>query len=206
MAVSREQTQAKLDLLASGVTRHVPEQTYLVPDRFEEFARQYPDKAFLFYNGQQINFSELNQRANQYAHVAKMLGMKNGDVGSVMIENRPEFFYAWLGLAKIGATASLINTQARGESLRHAIEETASKILYLGNECASLFATVPGLGATVKTLCVADGDNQANELCADMDSLGHYLTTASDQNPAPSGREVPGGLSRPASALISAKR
>lgn len=41
MAVSREQAQAKLDLLASGVTRHVPEQTYLVPDRLEKFTRLF---------------------------------------------------------------------------------------------------------------------------------------------------------------------
>lgn len=189
MTVSREQTQAKLDLLASGVTRHVPEQTYLVPDRFEALARQYPDKIFLYSNGQEISFSELNRRANQYAHVATTLGIKNGDVGAVMIENRPEFFYAWLGLAKIGAIASLINTQARGTALSHAIDETGSKLLFLGNECANLFATVPGLAATVKTLCVADGDNSVHASCADIDALDHYLTSSSDENPTPSRRD-----------------
>ncbi|MFT5711452.1 MAG: fatty-acyl-CoA synthase [Halioglobus sp.] len=189
MTVSRAQTQAKLDLLASGVTRHVPEQTYLVPDRFEECARQCPDKIFLHYRGQKISFFELNRRANQYAHIAATLGIKSGDVGAVMMENRPEFFYAWLGLAKIGATAALINTQVRGVALSHAIEETASNILFLGNECVSLFATVPGLGARVKTLCVADGERPVNELPTDIDTLAKYLVSVSDVNPAASCRD-----------------
>ena len=189
MTVSREQTQAKLDLLASGVTRHVPEQTYLVPDRFEELARQCPNKTFLYYNGQEVTFFELNRRANQYSHVAATLGIKNGDAGAVMIENRPEFFYAWLGLAKIGAIASLINTQTRGVALSHAVEETGSKILFLGSECASLFATAEGLTATLKTLCVADGDSPMGELCADIDTLDHYLVSASDENPVASCRD-----------------
>ncbi len=189
MIVSRQQTQAKLELLASGVGKHVPGQTYLVPDRFEEYARQFPEKTFLFYDGHEISFAEINRRANRYAHVAMELGMQTGDVGAVMIENRPEFFYAWLGLAKIGAIATLINTQVRDKALDHAIAETGSKILFLGHECSALFATVEGLGDRVITLCVEDELLDSEELPAGTGFLGHYLESASGDNPAKSCRE-----------------
>ena len=57
MAVSREETQKRLNLLASGVTKHVPEQSYTVPDRFEECARECPNQTFLIYQGAQISFA-----------------------------------------------------------------------------------------------------------------------------------------------------
>ena len=56
MAVSREETQAKLDLLVSGVSRHVPGQGYTVSDRFEECALECPDQVFLVYRGSEITF------------------------------------------------------------------------------------------------------------------------------------------------------
>ena len=58
--------------------------------------------------------AQLEQRSAHYARVALASGLRPGDVGAVMIENRPEFFYAWLGLARIGVTAGLINTSALG--------------------------------------------------------------------------------------------
>ncbi len=189
MSASREQTQARLDILASGVTQHVPEQTYLVPDRFEECAQQYPDKTFLIQKDCQITFAELNRQANCYAHVAAGLGLKAGDVGAVMIENRPEFFYAWLGLAKIGAVATLVNTQVRDRALSHAIEETGSKVLFLGAECASLFSTVEGLGKKVKTLCVGDGTASLATLPDGTELVDSYLASVPSENPPACARQ-----------------
>ena len=185
MTVSREQTQAKLNLLASGVTRHVPEQSYTVPDRFEEYARDDPDRVFLIYDDVEITFAELNRNANRYAHVAMQFEVKPGDVGAVMIENRPEFFYAWLGLSKIGAIAALINTQSRGKALRHAIEETGSTVLFLGGECGARYATVEGLAKQIKTLYVADGNFETVKPRG-TESAGDYLRVASEENPLPS--------------------
>ncbi|MEH6592852.1 MAG: long-chain-acyl-CoA synthetase [Halioglobus sp.] len=182
MTVSREETQRKLDLLASGVTQHVPEQAYTVPDRFEACARECPDKVFLVYADLELTFAEINRQANRYAQVALGFGIEPGDVGAVMIENRPEFFYAWLGLSKIGAIAALINTQARGKALSHAIEETGSKILFLGGECEARFATVEGLADKVKTLYVADGEFETVKPRG-LESVGDYLLSVSVENP-----------------------
>ena len=155
MTVGREETQAKINLLASGVSRHVPDQSYTVPDRFEECDLECPDRVFLIYNDIEITFAELNRQANRYAHVAMRFGIKPGDVGAVMVENRPEFFYAWLGLSKIGAIAALINTQTRGKALAHALDETGARILFLGGECEARYATVPGLAAKITRVATA---------------------------------------------------
>jgi fatty-acyl-CoA synthase len=182
MTVSREETQARINLLASGVSRHVPDQSYTVADRFEECAQECPDRVFLIYDDIEITFAELNRQANRYAHVAMRFGIQPGDVGAVMIENRPEFFYAWLGLSKIGAIAALINTQTRGKALAHALDETGGRILFLGGECEARYATVPGLAAKITTLYIADGDFETVKP-RNIESIGGYLENASTDNP-----------------------
>jgi fatty-acyl-CoA synthase len=188
MSVSREQTQVKLDRQALGASKHKPEQTYLVPDCFEQCADEFDQRTFLIYNNENISYSEVNRQANRYADVAKRLGLNTGDVAAVMIENRPEFFYAWLGLAKIGVIAALINTQAKGRALSHALDATNSQLLFLGAECASLFATV-GRENSVKTLLIADGENDVTEL-QNAERIDSYLHSANEGNPDKSQRDA----------------
>lgn len=159
MTISREQTQALLDLQGAGATRHTPEQTYTVSDRFEELAEVCPDKEFLIDQEETVTYRQLDERANSYGLLALSAGLKPGDTGAVMIENRPEFFYAWLGLAKAGITAALINTETRGKALSHALKETSSKCLFLGNECSHHFETIQPDPA-IKVWTINDGVNK----------------------------------------------
>lgn len=188
MTIPREQTQAHFDLLAEGALSHTPEQSYTVADRLEEWAARQPDRIFLIDGEQRISFAELNRQVNRYAAVAQRLGLSPGQVGAVMIENRPEFFYAMLGLAKLGCVAALVNTFNRGEPLRHALRITSARLLFLGSECAEQFATAPDLADTVTTVLVPDPENPA-EPPAGVQALEPLLATASDANPPASLRE-----------------
>lgn len=138
--ISREETQSKLDLLSAGALRHTPEQDYTVADRFEARAAETPQRAFLIWNGQPISYDEANRQANRYAHFAYAQGLRQGDVAALMMENRPEFLFIWMGLAKIGCVAALINTHVSGGALDHAINAaTHSQLLFVGDECLGCF-------------------------------------------------------------------
>ena len=49
-----------------------------------------------------------------------------GGIVAIMMENSPHYVCIWLGLAKAGVTAALINTHTRGVSLAHAINVALS--------------------------------------------------------------------------------
>lgn len=168
VTVSREETQAKIDKLASGMMQHTPEQSYTVADRFEEHAHHFPERIFLIYADQFITYAELNEQANRYADIALKQGLKYGDSAAVMIENRPAFFYAWLGLAKIGVIAALINTEAKSYALQHALAVTASKLLFLGAECIDKVQTS-------KTVLAMIEDNKLNTFVVADDSLDNHV-------------------------------
>jgi fatty-acyl-CoA synthase len=193
MAVPREETQAKLDRLSAGALQHTPEQTYTVADRFEERAAQSPDHTFLIFEDERISFSELNRQANRFAHLALAKGLKKGDVAAVMLENRPEFFFAWVGLAKLGVITALINTHARGRALDHALTTTQSQFLLIGSECLEQFRSGGDATRRAGALVVPD-PAQSEGLAAipsDAEEIGAELAKASDSNPD---RKLRGGL------------
>ena len=56
--------------------------------------------------------------------------LQKGDAVAVYMSNSPEFIGTWLGLAKIGLVAALVNTNQRLKPLAHAIITSKSKVLF----------------------------------------------------------------------------
>lgn len=179
---TREQTQALLDRLSAGTMRHTPEQDYTVADRLEELASRSPDHPFLLWKGGRFSYAEVDAQANRYAHFALQAGLKPGDVAALMMENRPEFLFIWFALAKIGCVSALINTQASGDALRHALATTASKLLFVGSECAPRIASTPGIAEGMPVFTVADENTDALALGSRL-ITAQRLATLPDTNP-----------------------
>ncbi|MBI3969628.1 MAG: AMP-binding protein, partial [Chloroflexi bacterium] len=86
-----------------------------------EKAASNGNRPFLFFGDQTISFHELDERASRFAAGLRRLGVVAGDRVCVMLGNRPEFFDAWLGTAKLGAWTVPINTAYRGDLLRYIV-------------------------------------------------------------------------------------
>jgi fatty-acyl-CoA synthase len=180
-SVSREETQAHIDKLASGALKHTPEQSYTVADRFEAHAEHAGSQICLIDGELTVSYGELNASANRYAHCARQQGLVAGDVAAVMLENRPAFFYATVGLAKIGVIAALVNTFSRDASLAHALETTGAKLLLLGEECIDNVNTLPATATCPPTLLIPDtGHNTSAQNVID---ISNQLAACSSENP-----------------------
>ena len=102
--------------------------------RVEANALKFGQRSAIVFEGQEVNWSEFNALANQYAHYLKSQGVQRGDTGSVIMENRIEFLALLVGGNKIGVTAGLINTNLTGKPLVHCITVTHSKKCIFGSE------------------------------------------------------------------------
>ncbi|MGR5459841.1 long-chain-acyl-CoA synthetase [Vibrio sp. PNB22_1_1] len=140
LPVPRSETQAKMDRRAKAAMLIKPSDHYTLADRFEQQVSQTAERPFLIYDHHSWSYREVDRQANKIAHVAHEKGLKAGDVCAMAIENRPEFFFVWLGLAKIGVTVAFINTQIHGMPLVHAIDACQPSMVIVGEECAPLFA------------------------------------------------------------------
>ena len=117
---------------------------YSVPEMWEESVDMHPNKTAIISaeDGRTFTFREVDERANQVAHWAIKNGYKCGDVVALFVENRPEFIFMQLGLAKIGVVVALINTNNKARPLIHSIEVAKSKSLIFGTELSQNVETV----------------------------------------------------------------
>jgi len=120
-----------------------PNATRSIVDIVERQARKRPANTAMFYLDQRMSYAELDRRANRYAHWAMGQGIGRGSVVALLMENRPDYICAWLGLFKVGAQVALINTNLSGAALAHSISISAAKHAIVGGELAENFAAAP---------------------------------------------------------------
>ncbi len=166
---SREETQAKLDLRSAAASCIKPSQLYTVADRFESQVDRQGDRSFLIYGDQHFSYREVEERANQYANTFIARGIRAGDVCALAMENRPDFFFCWLGLTKVGAVTAFINYHLSGKALIHALQSTGAKAVLVGEECLTGFLEL-GDGISCACWLVADAEKPV-----DRDSLPTWL-------------------------------
>ena len=112
-----------------------------VADLIEQQVDKNPNLIALEYEEQKYSYSELDQEANKVANWAIEKGFKCGDVISLLMENKPEFLFAWIGLAKIGITTACLNSNIKGKSLSHCISASQSASIIIGSECLENFSS-----------------------------------------------------------------
>mmetsp|Transcript_17210 Transcript_17210/g.20863 ORF Transcript_17210/g.20863 Transcript_17210/m.20863 type:complete len:635 (-) Transcript_17210:1484-3388(-) len=118
---------------------------WTVADQWEQVCDQQPEEkeALVFAeDGRSYSFREVEAYANQIARWAYGKGWKANDVVAIFVENRPEFVFALLGLAKVGIVAALINTNNKSKPLSHSIEIANCKAVIFGTELSENMATV----------------------------------------------------------------
>ena len=108
----------------------------------EKMAQKYPGNIAVKSPDGNLTYSQLNERANQFAHFLISRKVVRGDTVAVCLENRPELLIAYCGCAKIGAICSLINTNQRGDSLSHSFNLNKGRVIVVGEECISFFNDV----------------------------------------------------------------
>lgn len=118
-----------------------PDSPHTVADIIEGWAAKRPNNVAIWFEDKKYTYREYDAAANRYARWAQSLGLKRGDSVALLMENRPEYLFAWGGLIKIGVIVALINTNLRERALAHSFAISNSKHVVLGSELAANFAS-----------------------------------------------------------------
>jgi len=109
---------------------------------FQTTAAKFSNKSAIVCGDSELTWGEFNALTNQYAHSLKSQGVKRGDCVAVLIENRTELLCSIFALAKMGATAGMVNTGLTDRPLAHCINIVESTKCLVGQE---LLAAVTGV-------------------------------------------------------------
>ncbi len=126
------------------LARLKPEGTRTTADLIEEQAAARGRHPFVLFEGRTVSYEDYNRNANRVAHWAIAHGIGRGARVALLMHNRPEFLETWAGLAKVGATTALINTNLTHRALEHAIATADAKHVIVGSECLESLATIDG--------------------------------------------------------------
>jgi citronellyl-CoA synthetase len=89
-----------------------PDSIGSIPVLVESNVQKYPNDTALICEGEEVTWTELNNRANRIAHKLAELGIEKGDCVSLFMQNRIEFIVNMLGIQKLGATVGMINNNS----------------------------------------------------------------------------------------------
>jgi len=93
----------------------------LICDDLQAAVDQWRDRPAMTFEGRSLTYGELDAMANRYAHWAKGLNLRRGQVVALFMPNRLEYFPIWYGLSKVGVVTALINNQLAGLPLAHCL-------------------------------------------------------------------------------------
>ncbi|PNI50618.1 SLC27A1 isoform 6 [Pan troglodytes] len=132
---------------------------HTIPRIFQAVVQRQPERLALVDagTGECWTFAQLDAYSNAVANLFRQLGFAPGDVVAVFLEGRPEFVGLWLGLAKAGMEAALLNVNLRREPLAFCLGTSGAKALIFGGEMVAAVAEVSGhLGKSLIKFCSGD--------------------------------------------------
>jgi len=184
LIVPRDQTQAKLDSRSAAADRIKPKDLYTTADRWDEQVAKFGHKVFLYYADQVYTYQQANDIINQYAHIFLQLGLKTSQTISICLENRPHFYWVWFAAMKLGLKVSFLNTNLKGLPLEHAVKESESLCVLVGDECIANFEK-QHTNLSVPIWRVEDPECVITDLQRSLSSINvtELAGTASTQNP-----------------------
>lgn len=149
----------------------------------EKNARRYSNQIALIYEDRSFTYHELNSVVNKYANYFKEQGIGHGDVVILLLENRPEALIITSALAKLGAIASLINPQQRGEVLLHSIRLKYGRHFVIGEEMLDVFEEIRDSLEPDNIALMGLADRGDRKFPKGYTSLQHVIQHSSTENP-----------------------
>ncbi len=104
----------------------------------ERTAELYPDRLALIDDGRRFTRAEVRQRCVGLAAGLVQLGVKPGDVVSVLAPNTAEMFEAQFAVAMAGAVLNTINTRLHVETVAYIFDHAETRVLLLDRQFAAL--------------------------------------------------------------------
>jgi len=92
-------------------------------------ARRYSDKIAIRYLERDITYRELDEQSTRVANGLQKLGVRKGDRVCILMDNSPEFFYAYFGIIKIGGIAGPINCWWQTGEIQYLLNDSGAVCL-----------------------------------------------------------------------------
>jgi long-chain acyl-CoA synthetase len=115
------------------------------------FAETTPDKVALIMaeTGEKLTYRELEARSNQGAQLFRALGLKQGDVIAIFMENNLRFLEICWAAQRAGLYFTCISSRLTAGEVEYVVKDSAAKVLFstpgIGKVASEAAALLPGV-------------------------------------------------------------
>lgn len=126
---------------------------------WEDAVTAHPDAPYLIWtaDGSEHSYASVNDRADRAARVWHDLGVHKGDRVAFMVDNSPEFLYAWLGLIKAGGVLVAINTGFLSEEVRYLVTDSEACFALVSDRYLPVFASIVADAPSLRQVLTVEG-------------------------------------------------
>jgi len=158
----------------------------VLPTVIEELAETCAAAPALLSERTSLTFAELAARSRRYARWALDRGVAKGDAICLLMRNQPEYFAIWLGVTRIGAVVSLLNTNLTGRSLAHCINIVGPVLIVVADDLVdSLASALPHVTGAPTVWMHGAGSSTFKRVDHDVARYsGEALSPAEDRPPS----------------------
>ena len=160
-----------------------------LPVLIESLADRFDAAPALLSRNESLSYRALAERSRRYTAWALKHRLSAGDVVCLLMPNSPEYVAIWIGVSRMGAIVSLLNTHIAAESLAHAVNVVRPKQVIVGAALSDAFkAIAPRLSSDIRTWVHGESDPGFARIDheietysqADLSGLSYKLPTIKD--------------------------
>nr|WP_250636801.1 non-ribosomal peptide synthase/polyketide synthase [Paenibacillus sp. IHB B 3084] len=125
--LSEQEREQILGVWGDTAAEYPSEQT--IHGLFETQTAQTPDQAALFFEGEQLTYRELNERANRLARTLRSQGVTKDRLVGLMTERSVDMIVGIFGILKAGGAYVPIDPTYPEERIRYMLDDSGTKLL-----------------------------------------------------------------------------
>ncbi|QCP50378.1 ATP-dependent acyl-CoA ligase [Trinickia violacea] len=144
-----------------------------IPSALSEACARWPDKVFLDFSGETYTYAEVDRASTRIAHGLMALGIAPGDRVCSMLDNGSDAVFTWFAVNKLGAIFVPINTDMKGEFLRHQLADAEPEVVIAeGHYAGRILAIENGIPGVHTLVCRGPlPDTPSRLVIHDLDSI-----------------------------------
>ncbi|MVO98369.1 non-ribosomal peptide synthase/polyketide synthase [Paenibacillus lutrae] len=134
--ITPEESKMILEVWGDTETDYPRDKT--IHQLFEEQVEKTPDQAAVVFEGSEMTYRELNERANRLAHVLRAKGVKGDHLVGMIMERSLEMIVGIFGILKAGGGYVPIDPEFPQERVHFMLEDSGVNIVLAKQEFSSL--------------------------------------------------------------------
>jgi carnitine-CoA ligase len=155
-----------------------------VAELLERATAAVADQPFLISESETLSYAQFKSRVDQAAATWHLLGVRKGDRVAFMVENRPDFLWAWLGLAKIGGILVAVNTRWQTGEIEYLLNLTESRLALITDQFGQAFRPAAKLAPALEQILTLPTPGGASPGDTDeFPRFTHFMNQAGDSAP-----------------------